>query len=158
MVAFNRTIVAGNLTRDPELKYTQSGLAVCSLSLAINDRVKRNGEWVDEPVFVDISLFGRTAENAAQYLSKGSPCLVEGRLKLDQWTDQESGQKRSKLKVVGLSVQFLGGRGGNSQQQAQGGYQQGQQQQQGGQGGYQQQGQQQPQGQYQGPPDSEIPS
>ncbi len=111
MASFNRVILVGNLTRDPELRYTPGGMAVTDIGLAVNDRRKNaNGEWVDEVTFVDITLWGRTAEVASEYLSKGSPALVEGRLKLDSW-DGNDGQKRSKLKVVGEKLQMLGGRG-----------------------------------------------
>ena len=111
MASFNRVILVGNLCRDLELKYTQSGLAVTEVGLAVNDRRKnQNGEWIEETTFVDITLWGRTAEVASEYLSKGSPVLIEGRLKLDQW--ETDGQKRSKLRVVGEKMQMLGGRGG----------------------------------------------
>lgn len=110
MASFNRVILVGNLTRDIELKYLQSGTAVTEVGLAVNDRRKnQQGEWVDEPVFVDITLWGRTAEIASEYLSKGSSVLIEGRLKLDQW--EKDGQKRSKLRVVGETMQMLGTRG-----------------------------------------------
>lgn len=100
----------GNLTRDPELKYTPSGTAVSDIGLAVNDRRKGpTGEWIDETTFVDITLWGRTAEIASEYLSKGSSALIEGRLKLDTW--ESDGQKRSKLKVIGEKLQLVGGRG-----------------------------------------------
>jgi len=112
MASFNRVILVGNLTRDVELRYTPSQLAVTDLGLAVNDRRKsQSGEWVEETTFVDVTLWGRTAEVASEYLSKGSPVLIEGRLKLDSWENNE-GQKRSKLKVVGERMQMLGGRGG----------------------------------------------
>jgi single-strand DNA-binding protein len=114
MASFNKVILVGNLTRDVEIKYTQSGTAVTDIGLAVNDRVKRDGEWVDEATFVDITLWGRTAEVASEYLSKGSPVLIEGRLKLDSW-DQD-GQKKYKLRVVGERMQMLGGRGGGGGQ------------------------------------------
>jgi single-strand DNA-binding protein len=102
-------ILVGNLTRDIEIRYTQSGLAVTDLGLAVNDRRKNQaGEWVDETTFVEITLWGRQAEIASEYLSKGSPVLIEGRLKLDSW--EQDGQKRSKLRVVGERMQMLGGR------------------------------------------------
>jgi single-strand DNA-binding protein len=92
------------------MKYLQSGTAVTEIGLAVNNRRKnQNGEWVDEPLFVDVTLWGRTAEVASEYLSKGSPVLIEGRLKLDTW--ETEGQKRSKLRVVGETMQMLGGRG-----------------------------------------------
>jgi len=114
MASFNRVILVGNLTRDIELKYTQSNLAVTEVGLAVNDRRKsQSGEWVEETTFVDVTLWGRTAEIASEYLGKGSPVLVEGRLKLDTW--EKDGQKRSKLRVVGERMQMLGGRSGGNQ-------------------------------------------
>jgi single-strand DNA-binding protein len=109
MASYNRVILVGNLTRDPELRYIPSGTAVSDVGLAVNDRVKRGDQWVDEATFVDITLWGRTAEIANEYLSKGSPVLIEGRLKLDRW--EKDGQKHSKLKVIGERMQMLGGRG-----------------------------------------------
>jgi len=114
MASFNRVILVGTLTRDVELKYTQSQLAVTEVGMAVNDRRKNaNGEWVEEATFVDVTLWGRTAEVASQYLSKGSSILIEGRLKLDMW-EADGGQKRSKLRVVGERMQMLGSRGSNS--------------------------------------------
>ncbi len=111
MASFNRVILVGNVTRDIELRYIPSGTAVTDLGLAVNDRRKsQSGEWVEETTFVDVTLWGRTAEVASEYLSKGSPVLIEGRLKLDTW--ESEGQKRSKLRVVGERMQMLGGRGG----------------------------------------------
>ena len=110
MASFNRVILVGNLTRDPELRYIPSGTAVSDIGLAVNDRVKRGDQWVDETTFVDITLWGRTAEIANEYLSKGSPVLIEGRLKLDRW--EKDGQKHSKLKVIGERMQMLGAREG----------------------------------------------
>jgi single-strand DNA-binding protein len=110
MASFNRVILVGNLTRDPELRYIPSGTAVSDIGLAVNDRVKRGDQWVDEATFVDITLWGRTAEIANEYLSKGSPVLIEGRLKLDRW--EKDGQKHSKLKVIGERLQMLGAREG----------------------------------------------
>ena len=115
MASFNRVILVGNLTRDPELRYTSSGTAVTDVGLAVNDRYKNaKGEWVDQPTFVDVTLWARTAEVASEYLSKGSPVLIEGRLKLDTW-ETNDGQKRSKLHVVGERMQMLGrpGEGGS---------------------------------------------
>lgn len=112
MASYNRVILVGNLTRDPELRYTPSGTAVTEVGLAVNDRRKSpSGEWVEETTFVDVTLWARQAEVASQYLSKGSPVLIEGRLKLDTWENKE-GQRRSKLHVVGERMQMLGGRGG----------------------------------------------
>ncbi len=124
MASFNRVILVGNLTRDVEVKYTANQTAVTDIGLAVNDRRKTpSGEWVDETTFVDVTLWGRTAEIASQFLSKGSPVLIEGRLKLDTW--ETEGQKRSKLRVVGERMQMLSGRspgqspaaGGNSSAQ-----------------------------------------
>lgn len=110
MASYNRVILVGNLTRDPELRYTPSGTAVSEIGLAVNDRVKRNEQWVDEPTFVDVTLWERTAEVANEYLSKGSPVLIEGRLKLDTW--EKDGQKRSKLRVIASKMQMLSSGGG----------------------------------------------
>jgi single-strand DNA-binding protein len=110
MASFNRVILIGNLTRDPELRYLQSGMAVVDLGLAVNDKRKNAaGEWVDETTFVDVTVWGRTAEVAGEYLTKGSPVFIEGRLKLDTW--ETEGQKRSKLKVVCEKMQLIGAKG-----------------------------------------------
>lgn len=112
MASYNRVILVGNVTRDPELRYIASGTAVCDLGLAVNDRKKTaSGEWVEETTFIDVTLWSRTAEVAGEYLSKGSPVLIEGRLKYDTW-ETPDGQKRSKLRVVGEKMQMLGGRDG----------------------------------------------
>jgi single-strand DNA-binding protein len=108
VASYNSVILVGNLTRDPEVKFLQSGTAVCELGLAINERVKRGDEWVEDVCFVDVTLFGRTAEVAGEYLSKGAPVLIAGRLKYEQW--EKDGQKRSKLKVVAEKLQMLGGK------------------------------------------------
>jgi single-strand DNA-binding protein len=111
MASFNRVILMGNLTRDIEIKYLQSGMAVADVGLAVNDRRKNQaGEWIEETTFVDVTMWGRTAEVAAEYLGKGSPILIEGRLKLEQW--EKDGQKRSKLSVVCERMQMVGGKGG----------------------------------------------
>src|SRR5258706_7156974 len=109
MASFNKVILVGNLTRDPELRYTPKGTAIAKIGLAVN-RVWTNeaGEKKEEVTFVDVDVFGRTAENVGQYMRKGRPILVEGRLRLDQWDDKQTGQKKSKLGVVAESVQFLG--------------------------------------------------
>jgi single-strand DNA-binding protein len=114
MASYNRVILCGNLTRDPELRYTPSGTAVTNLGLAVNEREKRGDEWVDSAVFVDVTLFARTAEVVHEYLAKGAPVLIEGRLKLDTWETNE-GQKRSKLKVLGDRLQMLGERKAKSE-------------------------------------------
>ncbi len=108
MSSFNRVILMGNITRDVELRYIPSGTAVADLSLAVNDRVKRGDQWQDETTYVDCTLWGRTAEVANEFLQKGWPCLIEGRLKLESW--EKDGQKRSKLKVVCEKLQLLGGK------------------------------------------------
>ncbi len=111
MASYNRVVLLGNLTRDPVLRYLPSGMAVCDLGLAVNDRRKNpNGEWVDEPTFVDITLFDRQAETAGEYLTKGSPVLIEGRLRMDRWQDKTDGQTRTKLKVVGDRLVLVGSR------------------------------------------------
>jgi single-strand DNA-binding protein len=111
MASFNRVILLGNVTRDPELKYISSGTAVTEIGLAVNDRRKGpNGDWIEETTFVDVTLWGRTAEIASEYLNKGAPVLIEGRLKLDTW--EKDGKKNSKLRVVGEKMQLLGSKGG----------------------------------------------
>ena len=113
MSNYNRVILMGRLTRDIELKYTASNLAVTDIGMAVNDKRKNaSGEWIEETTFVDVTLWGRTAEVASEYLSKGSTVFIEGRLKLDTWEDKQSGQKRSKIHVVGERMQLMGGRGG----------------------------------------------
>ena len=107
MVSFNRVILAGNLTRDPELRFTNDGIPVCSFGLAVNRR-RSKSEEVD---FFDISAWRELGETIANYKKKGDPILVEGRLQFRSWEDRESGQKRSKVDVVADNVQFLGGRG-----------------------------------------------
>lgn len=110
MASFNKVVLMGNLTRDVELRYIQSGTAVTDIGLAINDKRKQGDEWVDDVTFVDVTLWGRTAEVASEYLSKGSPLFVEGKLKLETW--EKDGKKNYKLKVVGDKIQLLGGRQG----------------------------------------------
>lgn len=108
MASFNKVILAGNLTRDPELRYTPKGTAVCKFGLAISRNwTNEAGEKKEEVTFVDVDAFGRQAEVVAQYMKKGRPFLVEGRLKLDQWDDKQSGQKRSRLGVVLESFSFI---------------------------------------------------
>lgn len=108
MPAFNKVIIAGNLTRDIELKYTPSGTAVTTLGIAINSKFKgKDGQWQDKTVFVDVDAWAQKAEVIAQYFTKGDPILIEGELALDTWDDQASGKKRSKLKVTLREFQFL---------------------------------------------------
>ena len=109
MASYNKVILVGNLTRDPELRYTPKGMAIAKIGLAVNRNwTNEAGEKKEEVTFVDVDIFGRTAENVAQYMKKGRPILIEGRLRLDQWDDKQTGQKRSKLGVVAETVQFLG--------------------------------------------------
>jgi len=111
MANLNKVMLMGNLTRDPEVRYTPKGTAVAELGLAIN-RVYTadNNEKREETTFVDVTLWGRTAEIAGEYLKKGRPVFIEGRLQLDTWDDKQTGQKRSKLKVVGEAMQLMGAR------------------------------------------------
>ena len=115
MASFNKVILVGNLTRDPELRYTPKGTAIAKIGIAVN-RVWTNeaGEKKEEVTFVDVDIFGRTAENVGQYMRKGRPILIEGRLRLDQWDDKQTGQKKSKLGVVAETVQFLGSANGGA--------------------------------------------
>lgn len=114
MASFNKVILVGNLTRDPEVKYTAGGQAVAEVGLAVNRTWfdQKANERKEEVTFVDVTLWGRQAEVAGEYLAKGRSVLIEGRLQLDSWTDKESGQKRSKLRVVGEQMTMLGGREG----------------------------------------------
>lgn len=106
---YNKVMLAGNLTRDPEVKFLPSEQAVASFGLAINRKYKgSDGQMKEDTTFVDCEAWGRTAELVGQYLTKGSPCFLEGRMKLEMWEDKKDGSKRSKLKVVADSVQFLG--------------------------------------------------
>jgi len=108
MASYNRVLLMGNLTRNPEIRYTPSGTAVADIGLAINENFKNKaGEMVEQTCFVDVVVWGRQAETSAEYLHKGSPVFVEGRLQLDQWENQQ-GEKRSKLRVRADRVQFLG--------------------------------------------------
>lgn len=113
MASFNRVMLMGNLTRNPELKYTPSGSAVADIGLAVNESFKNKaGETIEQTCFVDVVAWGRQAETAAEYLKKGSPVFVEGRLQFDQWESQQ-GEKRSKLRVRAERVQFLSAGGGS---------------------------------------------
>lgn len=110
----NRVLLTGNLTRDVELRSTASGTSVADLGLAVNGREKRGEEWVDRADFFDVTVWGTQAENAAKYLSKGSPVAIDGRLRYESW--EKDGQKRSKVKVVAQMVQYLSTKGdGNGQ-------------------------------------------
>ncbi|HET6683862.1 MAG TPA: single-stranded DNA-binding protein [Gaiella sp.] len=122
MAAINRVVLVGNLTRDPELRHTPSGTAVCNLRLAVNTRRKdETGQWVDKPNYFDITVWGNQGERCAQYLSKGRPVGVDGRLEWREWETPE-GNKRQAVDVVADTVQFLGGRGDGEGGGAGGGY------------------------------------
>lgn len=111
MASFNKVILLGNLTRDPEVRYTPKGSAVCDLGIAVN-RVYTtdSGEKREEVTYVDVVLWARLAEIAGEYLKKGRPVFIEGRLQMDTWDDKQTGQKRTKLRVVGETMQLLGSR------------------------------------------------
>jgi single-strand DNA-binding protein len=139
MASLNKVFLMGNLTRDPEVRYTPGGAAVCELGLAVNRRYTSNNQEHEEVCFIDVVVWGKQAESSGRYLEKGAPVLIEGRLQLDQWQDKNSGANRSKLRVVAERVQFLSrnserrdaapggqqqyGGGYNSSYQQQGGYQ-----------------------------------
>jgi len=110
MANVNKVFLIGNLTRDPEVRYTPSGTAVADIGLAVNRKFKQGDETREETTFVDVTLWARQAEIAGEYLKKGNPVYIEGRLQLDSWDDKTSGQKRTKLVVVGENLQLLGGK------------------------------------------------
>ena len=113
MASFNKVLLLGNLTRDPEVRYTPKGSAVADLGIAVNRQYTlETGEKREEVTFVDVTFWGRTAEVAGEYLKKGRSVFIEGRLQLDSWDDKQSGQKRTKLKVIGEMMQMLGARPG----------------------------------------------
>jgi single-strand DNA-binding protein len=114
MNSFNKAILLGNLTRDPEVRYTPGGTAVASFAIAVNRRYKQGEEMKDEVSYIDIVVFGKTAENCGQYLNKGDAILVEGRIQQRRWDDKETGQKRSKVEVVAQVVNFMPKRTGQS--------------------------------------------
>ena len=123
MANLNRVLLIGNLTRDPEIRYTPKGTAVAEVSLAINRFTQSdNGEKKEEVTFVDVTLWARLAEISGEYLKKGKPVFIEGRLQLDTWDDKQTGQKRSRLRVIAESMQLLGARdnGGRSADRTQG--------------------------------------
>lgn len=122
-MSINRVIISGNLTRDPELRNTQSGMAVLSFGVAVNDRCKnqQTGEWEDRPNFVDCTMFGNRANSVAQYLSKGTKVSIEGKLRWHQW--ERDGQKRSKLDVIVDEIEFMSSRDSNGGAQSHGGNQ-----------------------------------
>ncbi len=108
----NRVVLTGNLTRDPELRHTPSGTAVCKLRIAVNTRRKdgQSGEWIDKPNYFDVTVWGAQGENCARFLSKGRPVAIDGRLDWREWEAQD-GSKRQAVEIIADSVQFLGGRG-----------------------------------------------
>ncbi len=109
MANLNRVLLIGNLTRDPDVRYTPKGTAVADMSLAINRSIKtEGGERREEVTYVSVTLWARLAEIAGEYLQKGRPVFIEGRLQLDAWEDRQTGQKRSRLRVIGESLQLLG--------------------------------------------------
>lgn len=111
MASFNKVILLGNLTRDPEVRYTPKGSAVCDLGIAVNRQYTLDsGEKREEVTYVDVVLWSRLAEIAGEYLKKGRPVFVEGRLQMDTWDDKQTGQKRTKLRVIGETMQLLGSR------------------------------------------------
>ena len=111
MANINRVVLVGNLTRDPELRHTPSGTSVCGLRIAVNTRRKdSSGQWTEKPNYFDITVWGQQGENCAQYLSKGRPVAIDGRLEWREW-DAQDGTKRQAVEVIADSVQFLGGRG-----------------------------------------------
>src|ERR1044072_9473257 len=113
MASFNRVLLLGNLTRDPVIRYTPKGSSVCDLGIALNRQYTlENGERREEVTYVDVVLWARLAEIAAEYLKKGRPVFIEGRLQLDTWDDKQSGQKRSSLRVTAENMQMLGSRPG----------------------------------------------
>jgi len=153
MPNLNKVMLIGNLTRDPDVRYTPKGTAVADIGMAINRYYSADsGERREETTFVDVTLWGRQAEVAGQYLKKGRPVYIEGRLQLDSWDDKTTGQKRTKLKVVGEQMQLLGGReggggGGDESYSSSGG---------GGGGGYERQDTPPPRPQRQTPSDPDL--
>lgn len=121
MASYNKVMIIGNLTRDPEIKYTPKGTAIADIGLAVNrNYTTESGEKREEVTFIDVTLWGRVAEIVGEYCKKGRPLFVEGRLQLDSWDDKATGQKRSKLKVVGENIQLLGSREGGGGEHGEG--------------------------------------
>lgn len=115
MPSYNHVVLAGNITRDPELRYTPGGTAVCDFTIAVNEKwTDKNGEKKESVSFIDCTVWQKGAEIFAQYMKKGRPVLVDGKLKQETWTDEKSGQKRSRLKVTVNNFQFLGSKEGSS--------------------------------------------
>jgi single-strand DNA-binding protein len=126
MASFNKVLLMGNLTRDPELTYTPSQLAICKFGLAVSRKFRgKTGEEREEVLFIDCTVFDKKGETVHQYCTKGKPIFIEGQLKLDTWDDKTTGQKRSKIHVVVDNFQFLGSRDGGTQGGAQSGAQAG---------------------------------
>jgi single-strand DNA-binding protein len=117
MSSYNKVILMGNLTRDPELRYTANQMPICKFGLAVNRRFKdgQSGEWKEEPTFIDVTIFGARAEPFARYHTKGKPAFIEGSLRLDTWDDKNGGGKRSKLYVVADTWEFVGSSGGRGE-------------------------------------------
>jgi single-strand DNA-binding protein len=107
MTSFNKVILLGNLTRDPEVRYTPNGIAVASFAIAVNRKYKQGDETKEEVSYIDIVVFGKQAESCGQYIGKGDSVLIDGRLQQRRWDDKDSGQKRSKLEVIAQSVNFM---------------------------------------------------
>jgi single-strand DNA-binding protein len=121
MTSFNKVILMGNLTRDPEVRYTPNGIAVASFAIAVNRKYKQGDETKEEVSYIDIVVFGKQAESCGQYINKGDSVLIDGRLQQRRWDDKETGQKRNKIEVVAQSVNFMpkrsqGGKGGGDSQ------------------------------------------
>ncbi len=112
MTSFNKVILLGNLTRDPEVRYTPNGSAVASFALAVNRKYKQGDETKEEVSYIDIVVFGKQAESCGQYINKGGGALIEGRLQQRRWDDKETGQKRSKVEVAAQTVTFMPKRSG----------------------------------------------
>lgn len=117
MSSFNKVILMGRLTRDPEVRYAPSGSAICNLSLALNRTWTQDGQKKEEVTFCDVVFYSKAAETISQYLKKGSSLLLEGRLRVEQWEDKQTQQKRSKMVVVGESFQFFGGKSESSKKE-----------------------------------------
>jgi single-strand DNA-binding protein len=119
MANINRVVLVGNLTRDPELRHTPSGTAICKLRVAVNTRQKdpATGEWGEKPNYFDVTVWGNQGESCAQYLSKGRPVGIDGRLDWREWEDKQTGQKRQAVEIIADSVQFLGSRGDGGESQ-----------------------------------------
>ena len=136
MASFNKVIIMGNITRDPELMQTKNGTSICRFSVAVNRSYNsQDGSTRDETCFVEVDSFGRTAENIAKFFNKGKPILIEGRLRQDSWEDKQTGQRRSRIRIVAENLQLLGSRQGGYAGQQDGGYG-GRQESSHGQGGY----------------------